>query len=387
MRKFKIAILTESISSNSGARAPVEIAKNLANLGHQIEIFAYNFQPQKSTIADLKSKKVEIHLLKKPRNPVFARLLPNKEIAQTLKDQNFDFVLLAAFLPFLFSAKLARRKVIKIYMGTQFGAYLENKLPNQNINILDRIANLTVDAFIYLSELISAHLSNQTVAISHYCAEEMERLYRRKVNDVIYLGGNHFPAKFPQYNQELGTRNQKQFHLLSVSRITPYKGFHILIEVLKSLKTNKRVTLTIAGKKEKSNYFRYLKKIAPKNVLFVTNPSDKQLVNLFQTCNLYLSADRYLFFGFPIVEAAFFAKPTLALNYAAAREIIDRNKTGFLFKNQLEMGNKLKKLIKNPGEIKIAGQKAWQKANKFFTWEKVGHQYDLFLNKIYKNKK
>ena len=300
MRKFKIAILTESISSNSGARAPVEIAKNLANLGHQIEIFAYNFQPQKSTIADLKSKKVEIHLLKKPRNPVFARLLPNKEIAQTLKDQNFDFVLLAAFLPFLFSAKLARRKVIKIYMGTQFGAYLENKLPNQNINILDRIANLTVDAFIYLSELISAHLSNQTVAISHYCAEEMERLYRRKVNDVIYLGGNHFPAKFPQYNQVLGTRNQKQFHLLSVSRITPYKGFHILIEVLKSLKTNKRVTLTIAGKKEKSNYFRYLKKIAPKNVLFVTNPSDKQLVNLFQTCNLYLSADRYLFFGLPI---------------------------------------------------------------------------------------
>src|SRR3989344_4738231 len=382
MRKFKIAILTESISSNSGARAPVEIAKNLANLGHQIEIFAYNFQPQKSTIADLKSKKVEIHLLKKPRNPVFARLLPNKEIAQTLKDQNFDFVLLAAFLPFLFSAKLARRKVIKIYMGTQFGAYLENKLPNQNINILDRIANLTVDAFIYLSELISAHLSNQTVAISHYCAEEMERLYRRKVNDVIYLGGNNFPAKFPQYNQELGTRNQKQFHLLSVSRITPYKGFHILIEVLKSLKTNKRVTLTIAGKKEKSNYFRYLKKIAPKNVSFVTNPSDMELANLFQTCNLYLSADRYLFFGFPIVEAAFFAKPTLALNYAAAREIIDRNKTGFLFKNQLEMENKLKKLIKNPGEIKIAGQKAWQKANKFFTWEKVGHQYDLFLNKI-----
>src|SRR3990167_4656501 len=382
MRKFKIAILTESISSNSGARAPVEIAKNLANLGHQIEIFAYNFQPQKSTIADLKSKKVEIHLLKKPRNPVFARLLPNKEIAQALKDQNFDFVLLAAFLPFLFSAKLARRKVIKIYMGTQFGAYLENKLPNQNINILDRIANLTVDAFIYLSELISAHLSNQTVAISHYCAEEMERLYRRKVNDVIYLGGNHFPAKFPQYNQELGTRNQKQFHLLSVSRITPYKGFHILIEVLKSLKTNKRVTLTIAGKKEKSNYFRYLKKIAPKNVLFVTNPSDKQLVNLFQTCNLYLSADRYLFFGLPIAEAAFFKKATIALNYAAAKELVLNRKTGLVVNNQKEIMDAITHYIKNKKSVQRMGLAAQKRAQEIFTWEKSAKQYLELFKKI-----
>src|SRR3989344_7518933 len=111
MRKFKIAILTESISSNSGARAPVEIAKNLANLGHQIEIFAYNFQPQKSTIAGLKSKKVAIHLLKKPSNLSSSRLFPNRELVKALKDKEFDFVLLAAFLPFLFSAKLVRRKV------------------------------------------------------------------------------------------------------------------------------------------------------------------------------------------------------------------------------------------------------------------------------------
>src|SRR3990167_2081881 len=378
MRKYKIAILTESISSNSGARAPVEIAKNLANLGHQIEIFADNFQPQKSTIAGLKSKKVKIHLLKKPRNLFSSRLLPNRELVKALKDHDFDFVLLAAFLPFLFSAKLARRKVIKIYMGTQFRAYLENKNPGE-INIFDSLLGKLIDFYIYLSEFTSLHLSNKVVAISKFSGQEATSLYHKKVDKVIYLGGNHLkitPAK-----------NSQSLNLLTVSRITPYKGFHILIEVLKSLKTNKRVTLTIAGKKEKSNYFRYLKKIAPKNVLFVTNPSDKELANLFQTCNLYLSADRYLFFGFPIVEAAFFAKPTLALNYAAAREIIDRNKTGFLFKNQLEMGNKLKKLIKNPGEIKIAGQKAWQKANKFFTWEKVGHQYDLFLNKIYKNKK
>src|SRR3989338_2251482 len=225
MRKFKIAILTESISSNSGARAPVEIAKNLANLGHQIEIFAYNFQPQKSTIADLKSKKVEIHLLKKPRNPVFARLLPNKEIAQTLKDQNFDFVLLAAFLPFLFSAKLARRKVIKIYMGTQFGAYLENKLPNQ-INIFDSLLGKLIDFYIYLSEFASLYLSNKVIAISKFAGQEATSLYHKKVDKVIYLGGNHLKIT--------AAKNSQSLNLLTVSRITPYKGFHILIEILKS---------------------------------------------------------------------------------------------------------------------------------------------------------
>src|SRR3989338_4997657 len=372
MRKFKIAILTESISSNSGARAPVEIAKNLANLGHQIEIFAYNFQPQKSTIADLKSKKVEIHLLKKPRNPVFARLLPNKEIAQTLKDQNFDFVLLAAFLPFLFSAKLARRKVIKIYMGTQFKAYLENKNPGK-INIFDSLLGKLIDFYIYLSEFTSLHLSNKVVAISKFAGQEAIRLYHKKVDKVIYLGGNHLKIT--------PTNNSQSLNLLTVSRITPYKGFHILIEVLKSLKTNKRVTLTIAGKKEKSNYFRYLKKIAPKNVLFVTNPSDKQLVNLFQTCNLYLSADRYLFFGLPIAEAAFFKKATIALNYAAAKELIINQKTGLLVTSQEEFIKSLTKLINQPHQMQTLGRNAYLNVEKKFTWQTIALKYQQFFEK------
>src|SRR3990167_8370511 len=373
MRKFKIAILTESISSNSGARAPVEIAKNLANLGHQIEIFAYNFQPQKSTIADLKSKKVEIHLLKKPRNPVFARLLPNKEIAQTLKDQDFDFVLLAAFLPFLLSAKLARRKVIKIYMGTQFGAYLENKNPGE-INIFDSLLSKLIDFYIYLSEFISLHLSNKVIAISKFSGQEATSLYHKKVDKVIYLCGNHLKIT--------AAKNSQSLNLLTVSRITPYKGFHILIEVLKSLKTNKRVTLTIAGKKEKSNYFRYLKKIAPKNVLFVTNPSDKQLVNLFQTCNLYLSADRYLFFGLPIAEAAFFKKATIALNYAAAKELVLNRKTGLVVNNQKEIMDAITHYIKNKKSVQRMGLAARKRAQEIFTWEKSAKQYLELFKKI-----
>ena len=372
MRKFKIAILTESISSNSGARAPVEIAKNLANLGHQIEIFAYNFQPQKSTIAGLKSKKVAIHLLKKPRNLFSSRLLPNRELVKALKDQDFDFVLLAAFLPFLFSAKLVRRKVIKIYMGTQFRAYLENKNPEE-INIFDSLLSKLIDFYIYLSEFTSLHLSNKVIAISKFAGQEATSLYHKKVDKVIYLGGNHLkitPAK-----------NSQSLNLLTVSRITPYKGFHILIEVLKLLKTNKRVTLTIAGKKEKSNYFRYLKKIVPKNVLFVTNPSDKELANLFQTCNLYLSADRYLFFGLPIIEAAFFKKGTIAFSQAAAKELIKNQKTGLLVTSQEEFIKSLTKLINQPHQMQTLGRNAYLNVEKKFTWQTIALKYQQFFEK------
>lgn len=375
MRKFKIAILTESISSNSGARAPVEIAKNLANLGHQIEIFAYNFQPQKSTIADLKFKKVKIHLLNRPRNLFSSRLLPNKELAKALKDQNFDFVLLAAFLPLLFSAKLAGRKVIKIYMGTQFRAYLENKNPGK-INIFDSLLSKLIDSYIYLSEFTSLHLSNKVIAISKFAGQEATRLYHKKVDKVIYLGGNHLkitPAK-----------NSQSLNLLTVSRITPYKGFHILIEVLKSLKTNKRVTLTIAGKKERSNYFRYLKKIAPKNVLFVTNPSDKELANLFQTCNLYLSADRYLFFGLPIIEAAFFKKGTIAFSFAAAKELIKNQKTGLLVTSQEEFIRSLTKLINQPHQMQTLGRNAYLNVERNFTWQTIALKYQQFFEKWFK---
>lgn len=296
MRKFKIAILTESLNTSSGSRAPVELAKNLSQLGNSVTIYARD----KSIVKNLSG--VKVVALSKPKNFLESRAIPNFELTKLLKKNPPDIALLTSFLPSLLAAKIAKIPVIKIYMGTQFDAFLENKNPDQKISNLDKLLNLIINLLIYSLEFISIRYSDFVIAISPYSGSQVRNLFRRKVDQVIYLGGDHLNLKLRASHQ-----NSKSFNLLSVSRITPYKNFHILVSCVKELKTNANVTLTIAGKNEKSKYLKYLKKISSPNTKFTLDPSDHQLTKLYSSCDVYITADRYLFFGLPIAEAAFFS--------------------------------------------------------------------------------
>ncbi len=109
---------------------------------------------------------------------------------------------------------------------------------------------------------------------------------------------------------------------------------------------------------------------------------DFELAKLYQNCNLYVTCDRYLFFGLPIAEAANFKKPTVALNFAAAKELIETGKTGVVVKSGEEMKKTLKYLINNPEVVEKMGRSAFVKVKKEFSWEKIALEYDEFLRQI-----
>ena len=380
MREYKVAIITESLSTHSSSRVAIELSKHLKRLGNNVSVYAYAVD--KNVEGELSGRNIQVIELARLDSRFLSRIIPNRELIKLLKVNRPHVAILTAFLSSNLAAKLAGVPVLRIYMGTQFGAYLENKLPNQEISLLDRIANFTVDAFIYLSELISAHLSNQTVAISHYCAEEIERLYRRKVNDVIYLGGNHLPTETLKKRTRENRSSPQTLNLLSVSRVTPYKNFHFLIETTKKLSPQYNISLTIAGTVAKPQYLAYLKKVSPKNVHFIINPSDQQLARLYSDCDIYITADKYLFFGLPIAEAAFFKKPTIALNYAAAKELVLNRKTGLVVNNQKEIMDAITHYIKNKKSVQRMGLAAQKRAQEIFTWEKSAKQYLELFKKI-----
>lgn len=377
MRKLKIVVLTESIATNSGSRAPFEIAKNLSRLGNSVSVYAFDVERDLTAESELKKNGVKVVVFEKSRTLNFIKFLPNFEIVKTLKKDKPDFIVLAAFLPSLLAAKIARFPVVRIYMGTQFNAYLERKSLVESITPVDHFFNIIGNIYIYFIEFATNYLSNYIVAISKFCQKEVKKMYFKKVDRVIYLGGNHLP--------KVATKNslpKNYFNLLTVSRITPYKNFHLLIEGIKKIKTRKKIFLTIVGKPEKPKYLKYLKKISTKNIKILPNLTDSQLSNLYKKCDLYVTADRNLFFGFPITEAAFFAKPALAFNFAAAKEIIEPGKTGFLVKNQKQFGEVLKKSISNPQLLKIFGKNAQNRANKMFKWQKIANEYNKFFPEI-----
>lgn len=374
MRKFKIAILTESVSSHSGARAPVEIAKNLAKFGHEVEIFAKKGKHDLKLIRELTKFKVKTVLLDSPKT-LMSRFLPNLELLGILKKQKPDLAILAAQLPYHLSAKLAQIKTVRIYMGTQFNANLEKKLPDEQINILDQLINFTSNLIIYLSEFISNWIAEEIVAISIYCAQELRRLYKKDADQVIYLGGDHLPS----VPKALNSPGSHGLRLISVSRITPYKGFHHLLKAVELTETEKPVKLTIVGSIDKSKYLNYLKQKAPANVEILVNPNDLQLAKLYTQSDIYLTADSNLFFGFPIAEASFLKKPTIAFDFKAARELVKNKKTGILVKNTRQMAQAIEYLARNPKILNHYGQAAYRLAHQNFTWRKVSQKYAKFL--------
>jgi len=371
MNKYKIAILTEQIGTHSGSRAGVELAKHLLPINKSITLYSYKKNVDQEEVKKLKKLKVKIITFTKPI--LTSRFFPDLNLLKALRYEKPDFAIFCGTLPFFLSAKLANIKTIRIYMGTQFNAYLENKLPNENKNPFDIIANYLTNLYIYINELITVCFSTNIIAISKYAGFELTRLYKRKADRIIYLAGDHLPKLKTKKNLE-----DKTLNLLTISRITPYKGFHILIEEINKLKN---VNLTIVGSAERKKYLKYLQTISSSNIIFKSGSTDHDISTLFTNSDVYVTADRNLFFGFPIAEASFFGKPSIAFSYAAASEIIENNKTGYLVNNRIAFRGAISKYIKNPNLISKMGVLAKSKAEKNFSWSKIAIEYQkLFEN-------
>lgn len=349
-----VAIITKSATTHSGARAPIDLASALRK-SCDVTIFAEAKNAQK----DLKSKLKKLKLYKNPMH-----------LYQLLKLGDFDVISFHSTFLEMIAAKLTGIPIVRTYYGTQFDAYLEKFLPDQKPDISAKIINSFANFAIWANQKFMLLLSNQVIAISIATQKELKKLYGKE-SRVIYLGSNLKPTM--DYRLRTTAVDSRQSTIdkvtvLSVSRITPYKGFHRLIGIVKNIrKEGTSVKLIIAGSGEKKNYLQYLLKIKDKDDRIIVNPSDQTLKGLYRQCDIVASCDRYPFFGLTLLEAAQFAKPAIVLNYLAASELITHGKTGFVANSLEEFKNNLVILIKNK-------QKRLQmaKASQVISQEKFG---------------
>lgn len=369
MKKLHIGVLTEIISGASGARAPLEIAKHLADLGHEVTVYAYNYSKDRVMHQYLEKNHVQVKVFTKPR---WSRYFIIPKIFYTLKRSNHHVLYFSGTPPFFIAGLLTRAPIVRMYQGTQFDAYLEKFLPNQRIPFYHRLLNRILNHLIYLIDFISFRLSSAVVAISAYAAHEGESLYKRAVFKVIYHGSNALS------HQIKNPPPASSVHLISVSRLTPYKGFHLIIEALKKIQTNIRWRLTIVGSQPKKHYVQYLKSLGQKKVRILSNIADAELADIYSNSDIYVTCDRYLYFGLPIMEAAHFKLPTVAFDFAAAKEIVIHNSTGLVVKNRQELSDGLKQLIEQPKLRQKFGAAAKKRAREF-SWKTCAKRWEEVL--------
>jgi len=173
-------------------------------------------------------------------------------------------------------------------------------------------------------DFVAAQRPDHIISISKIVQQRTKKFYKRD-SEVIY------PPFDLDYWQKLKDKSST-FHVSSskfflvVSRLEPYKRVDLAVNVFNQLNEN----LIIVGKGSLSNE---LKRMASKNIQFVSDLTDGELGQLYQNARALIMPQEEEF-GYVSLEAQFFGCPVIAYKKGGATETVLENKTGIFFDKQ-----------------------------------------------------
>ena len=186
-----------------------------------------------------------------------------------------------------------------------------------------------------------------------------------------------------------------EFILLSVGRISREKNTLLLLKALKILKKTgyENITVVLVGElvsaiggSKKNDYLTTIREFASKygllnKIKFVGGVYGEDLINIYLSSNIYVCVSLAENFCIPILEAAASRLPIVSTKVGIAPDFIDNMKSGVLLKNYTptNLANEIRYLIDNKEVAEEIGKRAYLKAKKKYSWNKVGQE----IEKIY----
>ncbi|MBN1265944.1 MAG: glycosyltransferase family 4 protein [Anaerolineales bacterium] len=171
--------------------------------------------------------------------------------------------------------------------------------------------------YIRLWDVRTAHGVDEFIAISHFIARRITKVYRRD-SHVIYspIDVENFPLC-----------SEKEDFYLTVSRLVPYKRINLIVETFNAMPDKKLVVIG-AGPD-----YRKVKALAGPNVTVLGHQPQEILEGYMQRAKAFVFAAEEDF-GIVPVEAQSCGTPVIAYGKGGALETVVENKTGIFFCEQ-----------------------------------------------------
>jgi|HubBroStandDraft_3_1064219.scaffolds.fasta_scaffold15622_3 glycosyltransferase involved in cell wall biosynthesis len=229
-------------------------------------------------------------------------------------------------------------------------------------------AGVTLNRWLPLARLVDGFL-----LIAPQGGEQFER-FRGKWG--ILYGGVDLDRYRP--DPALGRRG-----VLFVGRILPHKGINYLVEAIEP-----GVPLRIVGRAYDAEFLALLRRLAAgKDVTFVTDASDEEVIREYQSCAVSVLPSVYKtvygdttevpeLLGFTALEAMACGAPVLATNVCALPEVVVDGVTGFLVSpnDSGALRARIRRLLDDPGEAARLGAAARRRVAEQFTWERTARR-------------
>lgn len=239
--------------------------------------------------------------------------------------------------------------------------------------------------------------ANKVLCISSYTEKQL--LKKVKINSTIVV--NH-GVNYEKFNRSILSKalNQRESTrpkvVLSVAGgLKCRKGIHIAIPAVAEVKKKyPDIKYYIVGSQsDDREYFNKLKDLVKKydlvrNVIFLENLSDEQLIQLYYSADLFLLTsiniqNDFEGFGLVYLEAGACGKPAIGTFNCGAEDAIIDNITGLLVpqKDVEKTSEAILKLLDNPDLAKKLGENGKKRARQM-SWDKVAKKYIKEYKKI-----
>lgn len=204
---------------------------------------------------------------------------------------------------------------------------------------------------------VVAHRPDEIISISKTVKERCKKYYGLD-SKVLYppFDTEHWSGVKSKIKE--GPKKVGDEYFLLVSRLETYKNIDLVVRTFNNLE--ERLIIVGEGTEEKK-----LKRLAGKNITFLSNISDLELGKLYRDAKA-LIMPQIEDFGYVSLEAQFFGTPVIANKRGGASETVEDGQTGIFFDGEKEkslrqaiarfneIGYNLKANVKRMGEARVS---------------------------------
>jgi glycosyltransferase involved in cell wall biosynthesis len=394
-KEMKIAVF-HNLPSGGGKRALCGFAKYLVSAGHRVDIFVPStadetFLPLKRVVGKvtvLPVLRTPMGLVKSSINyilPIGISLADleetQKKLAALINRGKYQIVLVEqdqyTMSPFIL--KYLKRPTIYYCQQPRRSndAILTYLLGNENAGFWDKLWGKYSTPRLDNIDKKNASFAKTILVNSYFSRENVLRAYGKN-SFVSYLGVD------TEIFRPLGFR--KRSYVLSVGRITPEKGFDLVIRALGLVEKKIRPSLVIIGNVAWKSWKGYLEKLAGKEKVKVEIKnlvSDSELVKLYNQAKLFLYAPYVEPFGLAPLEAMSCGTPVVGIREGGLRESIVHGKTGLLTeRDEQEFAQAITQLLLDKNMYRSMSREGIREVQRFWTLEQAGERLLNHFNRV-----
>jgi glycosyltransferase involved in cell wall biosynthesis len=171
--------------------------------------------------------------------------------------------------------------------------------------------------------------------------------------------------------------------VLCVCRLVEQKGLRFLLEAMR--KIDAALVLLGRGPLEKElAAFAAAHGVADKFFPCTERISDRELVDLYRSCDVFVLPSLYEPFGMVLVEAMACGKPVVGSDVGGIPEIIRADTNGFIVppRNPRQLADAINAVLGNEEKARRFGAAGRKIVENEFTWERTARGYEAFYKKV-----